>query len=275
MSQRIYKPRFPLSQYVEFVWRTANIGTPSSRQRVYPNGAMALVIHLKKPTASYYLDDRVLTVRVPLLAGPYSISFHMDPSESTEVIGVLFRPGAGRMLFPVAAHELHNNDVALSEIFPVEADRLLNEVCSAAGEDAQFLVIEQYLSRKLKDAAPLHPAVSYAIERLSSEHAALRSIRKIQLDTGFSHTRFIQLFREQVGMTPKLFGRVRRFHALLGRINKGLPVNWADLAADCGYFDQAHLIHDFHLFAGVTPLEYSKRAMLDASQKLLVTAASS
>jgi AraC-like DNA-binding protein len=274
MAQRSYKPPFPLSQYVELIWRAANSDMPSSRQRVYPNGAMALVIHLKKPTASYYFDNRVLSVRVPLLAGPYSISFYMEPSESTEVIGVLFRPGAGRMFFPIAAHELNNNDVALSEIVQGEADRLLNDLCSATGEGAQFQVIEQYLSRKLKDAAPLHPAVRHAIEGLSGEHA-LRSVRKIQLDTGFSHTRFIQLFREQVGLTPKLFGRVRRFHALLGRIDKGLPVNWAGLAADFGYFDQAHLIHDFRKFAGVTPLEYSKWATLDTSQKLLVTTASS
>jgi AraC-like DNA-binding protein len=109
---------------------------------------------------------------------------------------------------------------------------------------------------------------------LSGENA-LRSIRKIQLDTGFSHTHFIQLFREQVGLTPKLFGRIRRFQMLLGRIDKGLPLNWADAATDCGYFDQAHLIHDFRAFAGVTPLEYSKQAMLNASQKLVVTAASS
>ena len=260
MSQRIYKPPFPLSRYVEYFWRTENLGMPSSRQRVYPNGAMALVIHLAKPTASYYLDDRVLSVRVPLLAGPYSISFHMDSSESAEVIGVLFRPGAGRMFFPVAAHELHNDDVALGDLYPREADCLLNELCMALGEDAQFLVLEKYLDRKLRRATRIPPAVEYAIEQLSNEGGP-RSIRKIQLETGFSHTRFIQLFREQVGLTPKLFGRVRRFHALLSVIEKRSPVNWAGVAAECGYFDQAHLIHDFRAFAGTTPLEYSRSAL--------------
>jgi AraC-like DNA-binding protein len=95
-------------------------------------------------------------------------------------------------------------------------------------------------------------------------------VRKIQLNTGLSHTKFIQLFREHVGLTPKLFCRVRRFRTLLNRIEKGLPVNWAGLAADCGYFDQAHLIRDFRAFAGITPIDYS-RAMPDSESRFLAT----
>ncbi len=224
---------------------------------------MALVIHLKKPTMSFFVDAEPQTIRVPLLAGPYSRSFEIDPSESTEVIGILFRPGAARIFFPVAAHELHNIDIALSELYPDEADRLLNDLCSARDERNQFLVVERYLNGKLARAAPVHPVVQYAVEQLSREDA-VSSIRRVQLDTGLSHTRFIQLFRENVGLTPKLFYRVRRFRTLLDRIEKGMPVNWAALALDCGYFDQAHLIRDFREFAGMTPLDYS-RAMPAAS----------
>ncbi|HEV8040310.1 MAG TPA: helix-turn-helix domain-containing protein [Bryobacteraceae bacterium] len=270
MSVRIHKPAFPLSQYVEFMWRADNSGALPSRQRVYPNGAMALVIHLKKPTVTYFIDNEPYTFRVPLLAGPYSRSFEMDPSQSTAVIGIFFRPGAGGMFFPIAPHEVHNTDIALSELCPGAADRLLNDVCSAPGEHAQFLVVEQYLIQKFANAAPIHPAVEYAVEQLSRE-GGVRSVRKIQLDSGLSHTRFIHLFREHVGLTPKLFGRVRRFRALLDQITKGIPVNWAQLAADCGYFDQAHLIRDFRAFAGITPLEYS-RAMPDSDVRSLAAA---
>ena len=71
-------------------------------------------------------------------------------------------------------------------------------------------------------------------------------------------------------MTPKLFCRVQRFSALRERIGKDLPVNWADLAADCGYFDQAHLIRDFRAFAGLTPLAY--RREISAEDTKLLTA---
>lgn len=255
MPVRLYKPAFPLSQYVERIWKSTSSGVPSSRQRIYPDGAMALVIHLKKPAMTFFIDDEPQTVRVPLLAGPYSKSFYVDPAQSTAVLGVLFRPGAAHMFFPVAAHELHNMDIALSDLYPDDAERLLDEICTATGDQAQFLAVERYLCEKLTDASPIHPAVSYAVDELSRE-GGVRSIRRIQLDTGLCHTRFIQLFHEHVGLTPKLFSRVRRFRAVTDRIEKGMPVNWAGLAADCGYFDQAHLIRDFRAFAGITPLEY-------------------
>jgi AraC-like DNA-binding protein len=272
MPHHIHKPAFPLSEYVERIERIENSGLPPSRQRVYPSAAMVLLIHLKNPTAGYFLDNELHSIRTPLLAGPYSRSFHIDPSEFTAVIIVRFRPGAARVFFPVAAHELHNTDIALSDLHPGEADRLLNDVCTATGEHAQFTVVERYLTRKLQGAAPVHPAVRYAIEKLSHE-GAVHSLRHIQLETSLSHTRLIQLFREHVGFTPKLFHRIRRFQSVLDRLQKGLPVNWAELAPECGYYDQAHLIRDFRAFAGITPREYgrvmpySDNGLLEAGRK--------
>jgi len=100
----------------------------------------------------------------------------------------------------------------------------------------------------------------------------MANVRRIQLETGVSHTRMIQLFREQVGLTPKLFCRVRRFRAVLQGIGKGSPVNWAELAAECGYFDQAHLIRDFRVFAGMTPATY-RRETPERDRQLLAALA--
>jgi len=268
MSRLVYKPTPPLSRYIESIWQVASSGGPPSRQRVYPDGAMALVIHLDKPTATYFIDNEPSRVRVPLLAGPFSRSFHFDPSQSTSVIGIAFRPGAARVFFSVAAHELHNTDIALRDLVPDEADLLLNAVCSAKGDQERFLVVEEYLIRKLANGPSVHPAIRYSVDQLS-RRAGVRGIRQLQLESGLSHTRFIQLFREQVGLTPKLFCRVRRFRVLLDQIKSGISVNWADLAIDCGYFDQAHLIRDFRAFAGVTPLAYS-RAIANSNERSLV-----
>jgi AraC-like DNA-binding protein len=61
------------------------------------------------------------------------------------------------------------------------------------------------------------------------------------------------VFHEEVGLAPKQFARVRRFQWALRWLRKGPRVNWAWLAVECGYYDQAHLIKDFQTFAGVCP----------------------
>ena len=57
-------------------------------------------------------------------------------------------------------------------------------------------------------------------------------------------------------MAPKLYARVQRFQAVVGTVQALRDVNWTDIAAACGYFDQAHFIHDFRAFSGFTPAQY-------------------
>ena len=70
---------------------------------------------------------------------------------------------------------------------------------------------------------------------------------------------FIEVFTDEVGITPKLFCRIQRFHLAFSAVQESGPVNWARLAADCGYFDQSHLIRDFLEFSGLTPADYFNR----------------
>ena len=73
---------------------------------------------------------------------------------------------------------------------------------------------------------------------------------------GLSPRRFIQLFAEEVGLTPKLFCRVRRFQEVVRFIDTQRRFSWSNLALACGYYDQAHFINDFQSFSGLTPTAY-------------------
>jgi AraC-like DNA-binding protein len=73
---------------------------------------------------------------------------------------------------------------------------------------------------------------------------------------GLSERRFIQIFRDQVGLTPKRFQRLRRFYSALDLIASVQSVDWPDIALACGYYDQAHFIHEFREFSGLSPTEY-------------------
>lgn len=77
--------------------------------------------------------------------------------------------------------------------------------------------------------------------------------------SGLSRKRFVRIFRDEVGQTPKLFSPIRRFQGLLHLIASGRRVDWAELALMCGYCDQAHFTHDFRAFAGLNPGAYLTR----------------
>jgi AraC-like DNA-binding protein len=101
----------------------------------------------------------------------------------------------------------------------------------------------------------VHPAVTFALSTFDrASHTT--SISAVTDAIGMSAKRFIERFKAQVGVTPKRYCRIRRFQQAVGRAHRGDRVDWAQVALDCGYFDQAHFIHDFRSFSGLTPTDY-------------------
>jgi AraC-like DNA-binding protein len=214
---------------------------------------MALVIHLEWRRMSFVFDSGARTsVESPMLAGPFSKAFEVDPLGYTSVLGVQFKPGAARAFFPIPSDELHNVDVPLDDLYLGEGTRLKDQVGSAVGIAEQVRVVERYLEGKLGHAMCVHPAVRHALGEFARRPGV---VADVVAGIGVSHTRFIQLFRESVGLTPKLYCRIQRFQKVLAAIERGRE-SWAELASECGYFDQAHLIHEFRAFSGTTPSVY-------------------
>jgi transcriptional regulator GlxA family with amidase domain len=108
---------------------------------------------------------------------------------------------------------------------------------------------------RLNPQARAHPAVSYAVKAFHDPQASV-SVADVVEHTGLSARRFIAVFRDQVGLAPKQFDRMCRFRRAIRSIDSRTEVDWADTAVACGYFDQAHFIHDFRAFAGMTPSFY-------------------
>ena len=104
-----------------------------------------------------------------------------------------------------------------------------------------------------KAQARLQPdgAVSVALDMLRSW--PVPPLRKLAAKLGLSHKQMLARFDSRVGVTPKLASRIFRFQRALVAINETKTVpDWADLALDCGYYDQPHLIHEFQQLAGLT-----------------------
>jgi AraC-like DNA-binding protein len=112
-------------------------------------------------------------------------------------------------------------------------------------------VLEEQVVRPL---SPL-PAVAYALREFGNQQR-WRTVAEVTQQIGLSQRRFIQVFREAVGLSPKLFCRIGRFQQVLQHIQRGTSVRWSQLAMSCGFYDQAHFIHEFQAFAGINPSAY-------------------
>jgi len=259
MRYRTYIPRPPLSDFVEMFWFHQGQSAPHAKERVLPNGSMALIVNLQDDKFRIYdsaSDESARTIPGSLVAGARSEYAVIDAPNQTSLIGVHFKPGGGFPFFRLPAGELHNTTVSLDLLWGTWARELRERLLEEPSIDARFQILEHMLmGQATRTARPRwrHPAVAFALERFNGQTPTIGSVAST---IGLSARRFIQLFDDEVGLTPKLFCRVRRFQEVLPMIHGSRSAEWADVAVQCGYFDQAHFIHDFRSFSGVSPTAY-------------------
>ena len=87
----------------------------------------------------------------------------------------------------------------------------------------------------------------------------MATVREMAKQTGWSERRFSQVFREAVGLSPKTWCRVQRFQRAVQQLHAGGDVRWAELALDCGFYDQSHFANEFRAFSGIDATTYSAR----------------
>jgi AraC-like DNA-binding protein len=190
-----------------------------------------------------------------MLSGVQSRYRVIDTLEQEYVAGVAFRPGGTMGFMRAPAQETTDAAVRLEALWgPRRTATLRERLLESGSPDAKLDVIEHAL-REMWTQVSLHPAVTFALSAFDRvPHTA--SIAAVTNAIGLSAKRFIERFKIEVGVTPKRYCRIRRFQQAVARAHRGHHVDWAQVALDCGYFDQAHFIHDFRSFAGLTPTSY-------------------
>jgi len=252
-----YIPLPPLADFVDKFWLSQGAAPAHQMERLLPDATVELVINLHQDRI--YLYDRAdyrLCGTAPgcLVSGPRSQYFVIDTRDQVATMGVHFRPGGAFPFFRLPLSELADESVALDALWGAAASELRERLLASPTPAGRFRVLEACLLQHLAKPLERHPAVSFGIQQLRGPQ--LQSVARVVDKAGFSQRRFIQLFDQQVGLTPKLFFRVSRFQKVVQTVHAAAEVDWTGLAFDCGYYDQAHFIHDFQAFAGITPTTY-------------------
>jgi AraC-like DNA-binding protein len=254
MIYQTYIPPSPLSQFIEFFWMREGEYLSAAQTRLLPMGTMELVINLHEDSIPLFDRHRVQcgSTRGTMLCGSHSESFIVQVDRHTSVMGVHFRPAGGTAFWGLPAGELHNENISLDELWKDYAAELRDRLLQVSTPN-RFQVLEKFLMQRLRSPAS-HPAINFALQQF--QRPTIPTLSAVTDQIGFSTRHFNQLFRNQVGLTPKLFCRIQRFQQVLNLLSGKNQVDWMDIVFTCGYFDQAHLIHEFRAFADCTPTEY-------------------
>jgi AraC-like DNA-binding protein len=163
-------------------------------------------------------------------------------------------------LLGLPMEELSGQTVDLVEVLGAAGRRLGEQLRETSSWRQRFALVDRFLLRRLERGPQPSPEVGWAWERLVATAGAV-PIRRIAAEVGWSHKHLITRFRQQVGLRPKTAARLVRFDGLWRRLDDRKPLDWAQLARDGGYADQAHLVRGFREFTGTTPTQFQARTL--------------
>jgi AraC-like DNA-binding protein len=256
-----YKPKPPLSKFVDNFWLYEGRAAEPKIERILPTGTLELAINLRQNELSFFDSkhpENGSRHSGAVVSGAHGSSFAPGAEKEAFIIGVHFKPGGAFPFLGLPAGELADTHVDLDALWGPLAGRLRERLCEARTSAERFCLLEEALLGRLRHGAEQHYAVSSALE-LFGKNQAGTTVREAAKYLGLSQRRFIQVFKAEVGITPKLFSRIQRFQQTRLFIERTPSPNWASLALDLGYFDQSHFIREFLEFAGLRPTDYLNR----------------
>lgn len=235
---REYAPPRSLANHFLCLWTQTIAGCRGEyAQRVLPDGCIDIVFVNDEP---------------PIVVGPWVNPFVARFPVGTKIVGARWYPGCAPALLGLPAAELLNQSVALRDIWSCRSSVSFEQVCEQPNLGARRSSLEGLLLRLLGDAAPRDPIVNPSIQWLARhKHGRIEQLSRW---IGISSRQLQRRFSESVGYGPKSFQSILRFQRLLhfaGRAEGRM--NLAELSADAGYSDQAHMTREVQRFSGSPP----------------------
>ncbi|MEZ2333576.1 helix-turn-helix domain-containing protein [Mesorhizobium sp. RCC_202] len=192
-------------------------------------------------------NDRYASFAAGLYAGPVMI----ESFGGCCCIQVNFTPLGARKFFGLPMSELRDRMVGLDDALGLDGMALRERLGEASDWDARFDIAEGFIAGRLAEANALSPEIAWAYRTVIASGGRTR-ISLLAGEIGWSRKHLAAKFSDAIGIGPKTLSRVVRFNRALS-LSKQQDDDWASIAADCGYADQAHLVREFRQFAGQTP----------------------
>jgi AraC-like DNA-binding protein len=245
------RPAGRLGRYVESVWHArGQISYP--REKIAPTGSTVAGIVLGPPIRQTPAGGQPFLATVGFLIGPHDRPLVNEPTGRTDCVGVVTTPIGCRAVFGVSPATLRGRVVDLLEAWP--AARTLRDELLDADPGTTLDRTEAVLAAGLDESDRALDRCAEVVASLEARPA--RPVAELAARLGISHGHLDREFTRVVGLAPRTLARVLRVRRLLEQLDVEDAVVWSRLAADLGWYDQAHLIRDVTRHTGVPPTAY-------------------
>lgn len=270
----LHRPGPPLDRFVELVTYYADYQPAHSKERLLPDGAVEIIVDLtERPKRLYDRNDfsRGTDFRRAWISGMRSEWIVIEAAPGASMVVVRFKPAGAYPFLGFGVEGLTDTVDELDAVLASAASSLRDRILEAPTVADKMRAVERWLLERSRGRLDGHPVVEYLTGRLFAP-AGLR-VQDLVDEVGYSQRHVLGLFRRWVGVTPKRYARIQRFQRVLRSVARSFgpldpratyeltargeaDLDWADIAASHGYYDQSHLVHEFRRFSGMTPTEY-------------------
>jgi AraC-like DNA-binding protein len=173
-----------------------------------------------------------------------------------DLIGIVFEPGGFAPFVCEAVDLFSNRSVNLEDVWGPAARTLRDRLRELSTPVDRLHCLEGFLLDRFAARLCRHRVIDFALDSFQ-KGPGFAKVREVARSTGWSERRFSQVFREEVGFSPKAWTRILRFQRAVEQLHAGVDMRWAELALDCGYYDQSHFANEFRAFSGIDATSYS------------------
>jgi AraC-like DNA-binding protein len=222
------------------------------REQIFPNGLIELVAQLDEPHRPVQPEGEPFPALCVdgLRTSPTTIE---GPRDRCRVLGIRLRPIGAFAMLRASLRDLTNQSADLQLVLGGAAEELGQRLSSARDGSQRIRTAERWIRARMLGARAVDPIVASAVQMIDRNGGNVVVTRLDDLN-GRSRSRFSAAFRDQVGLTPKLYARIVRFRQALALFDAEQSIG--SVAAAAGYYDQAHMTAEFGELAGLTPSAY-------------------
>lgn len=260
MIQQMHIPGPPLGHFIRFFYYYEGVPADHKVDRFLPNGDTEILIDFHDTPQFIYDNDTLKEIQSchhVWASGVRTEPITIPAGNNASMMVIMFRKGAAAPFFPFPMDEISDCVFDADLIWGSGFGELREVLLSEKDIRKRFALVEGFLLGRFQDRFAENACVDFAIGEMNRRPDAL-SIARMNGQIGYSQKHFTEMFRRRVGVTPKAYLKIMRFQHAIKRIAETADIDWAAMAAECGFYDQSHFINDFKHFSGFTPEQYSR-----------------